>query len=459
LPGGGNPRTETTLARLDPRPRHRLRAGMSGSQAASAGQPDRALSREERRTLAVLSLPTLGFALTITTVTTYLPVVVSEFTGSTTAIGLLIGAEGILALFLPIVVGARSDRLATRLGGRLPFVLAGVPVMALALVLLGFVGGFVAATVVVLVFFAAYFLAYEPYRALYPDLVEEDAAGRGQSAQAVARGIGTGLALLGGGLLLAIGQPVPFIAAATLLMLATGVFVHTLLRRDGVPRYGSAGTTRAREALSALRTMVREQRPLRDYLVANALWEAALGAIKTFVVLFVTVGVGLSLAGAAGVIGAAAVFVLLGAATAGKLADRFGRERVMRIAVTVYGVPLVVPFLTQEPEFVLPLMPVIATGAGVVMALPYALLIPMMPDSEHGLLTGFYSMSRGLGVVLGPILAGVAIEISRALGAPFGTDGYSVMWLVAGALLVASVPLLGRMGRGSGTGGERSSSA
>ena len=82
-------------------------------------------------------MPTLGFALAATTVTTYLPVVVADSAGSATAIGALIAVQGVLALFLPVVVGARSDRLRTRIGGRLPFVLAGVPVMALALVLLG----------------------------------------------------------------------------------------------------------------------------------------------------------------------------------------------------------------------------------------------------------------------------------------------------------------------------------
>jgi MFS family permease len=79
------------------------------------------------------------------------------------------------------------------------------------------------------------------------------------------------------------------------------------------------------------------------------------------------------------------------------------------------------------------------------MALPYAMLIPMMPRAGHGLLTGVYSMSRGLGVVVGPLLAGAAIQGQRALDTPLGTVRYSALWLVAGLLLLASVPLLGEM--------------
>jgi MFS family permease len=74
------------------------------------------------------------------------------------------------------------------------------------------------------------------------------------------------------------------------------------------------------------------------------------------------------------------------------------------------------------------------------MALPYALLIPLMPDDEHGAVTGYYSVSRGLGAWLGPLLAGVAIS---ALRGPFAeTDGYQAVWGVcAVAVLLSLLPL------------------
>jgi MFS family permease len=47
----------------------------------------------------------------------------------------------------------------------------------------------------------------------------------------------------------------------------------------------------------------------------------------------------------------------------------------------------------------------IAPAGGGVMMMAYAALMPLMPEDEHGFLTGFYSVSRGLGIVTGPILA------------------------------------------------------
>jgi MFS family permease len=77
------------------------------------------------------------------------------------------------------------------------------------------------------------------------------------------------------------------------------------------------------------------------------------------------------------------------------------------------------------------------------MALPYAVLIPLMPDEEHGALTGVYSFSRGLGTWLGPLLAGLAITLLR--GTFEATHGYQAMWLVCSASVLASLPLVGRL--------------
>ena len=393
---------------------------------------------------ALLAVPTLGFSLAATTVGTYLPVVVADGEGSPTAIAALIAVEGVMALFLPVVIGAHSDRLVTPIGGRLPFVLAGTPAMALAMIVLGFQDAPLPALAVVVVLFGAYYVAYEPYRTLYPDLVPDRDAGRSQSAQAVARGVGTALALVGGGLLLAIAEPVPFVTAAAILLVTTGAFTWTLVHRDQPLQQEPGEAMRPRAAFRQVGRLLRGRPEIRAFFVANALWEAALGAIRTFVVLWVTVGLGLGLVATAGVIGAAGVCVLAGAGVAGVLAERFGTRRVVRVTALTYGLPMVVPFLSDETALLVPMIPLISASAGVMMALPYAMLIPMMPRAGHGLLTGMYSMSRGTGIVLGPLLAGAAVQAQRALDTPLGTVPFSALWLVAGLLLVASVPFVER---------------
>jgi Na+/melibiose symporter-like transporter len=404
---------------------------------------DRRLEPAEWRALTILGLPTFALALAITTVTTYLPVIASGFAASTVVIGVLIGGEGLLALTLPITVGTWSDRLHTRIGGRLPFVLGATPPLVLALALLGFAGSILTAALAVALFFVAYYIAYEPYRALYPDMVDDAIAGRAQSTQALFRGAATCLALVAGGLLLAIAQPVPFVAAAVVTALSMAVFARTLLRR-GVPdqeradRDESPGGT-----MRALRDAISEAPALRAYLVANALWELSLGALKTFVVLYITRGLGFSMESASLIIGVGALVVLAGAPVSGKLADRMGRAQVMHLALWVYGIGLLVPLATQSTVLLALAIPLVAFGGGVIMTLPYALLIPLMPKGRNGALSGFYSLSRGIGTALGPLLAGVAISVGKG---PFAsTQGYAAMWAVCAVAVLASIPLVRRL--------------
>jgi Na+/melibiose symporter-like transporter len=401
---------------------------------------ERDLKAGEKRAVALLGVPTMALSLSATIVTTYLPVVAKEFGGSTAVIGVVIGIEGLLALWLPLVVGSQSDRLRTRLGGRLPFLLGGSPLLAAGLVAMGLVGSMGTLAVAALVFFLGYFLAYEPYRALYPDLIADEAAGRAQGTQALWRGAGTGIALFAGGLLLGLGQAVPFVAVAVVYVAAVAVFSGVLARR-GVPdrdEGGEAGSLR--EAFADVLALVREHGELRAFLVANALWELSLGALKTFVVLYVTEGLGFSRTTASLFIGGVAVLVLFAALAGGKLADRFGRTDVLRIALPVFGLGLLVPFLVTTPGIIALSVPFIAIGGGVLMALPYAVLQPLMPDGRHGALTGYYSLSRGLGTWLGPLVAGLAIT---ALSGPFSsTHGYQAVWGVcAAASLLSLLPL------------------
>ena len=406
---------------------------------------ERELRGEEKVRLGLLALPTFAFALAITLVSTYLGEVTRRYTHQTVVIGTIIGAEGIMALWIPLLAGAGSDQLRTRIGGRLPFVLAGTLPAAVFVSLIGFVGSLGAVAAVAALFFAFYFVAYEPYRAMYPDLLEQEVAGRGQSSQAVARGFGTGVALLCGGLLLSLGRPVPFLVGALVMLAAVTLFVVLLLRR-GVPEQPQEEREGAAQVAARLRRLIKDHPALRSYLVANALWEMALSALKAFVILYLVVGLRLTLTTSSLLVGGVALVILVGAAVAGKLGDRFGRTFVIKIALVAYGIGYLVPTFTTIRPLIAIAVPFIALGGGAVMTLAYAVLIPLMPEDEHGALTGFYSLSRGIGIVAGPILAGGLITLTS--GGPFSaTHGFQAMWIVCAAAAFTSIAFVRKLER------------
>lgn len=402
----------------------------------------------QHKELAVLGLPAFAMAFTVTMVAAYLPVVARQFTSSTTVIGVLVAGEGLMALWVPLLVGTWSDQIRKRGGARLSFVAIGSPLAAAAVVVMGLVGSLTVLGLLVAFFYAAYYFAYEPYRALYPDLLPASLAGRAQGSQAVFRGIGTFLALGSGGVLLSAAVELPFVVSAGLLVTTVAILLVALPHATGhrldrgVPDRDALKVA-LRELRRDVHKLLRRHPELRLYVLANCLWELSLGALKTFVVLYVTQGLGFSLDQASLIIAAVAALILVGAVTSGKIADRVGLASTMQSGLLVYGLALVVPIVTTNHAALIAAAPFIAFGGGMTMTLSYAVLIPLMPRDMHGLLTGFYSMSRGIGLMLGPLLGGVAIE---ALHGTFSsTHGYAAVWIVTSVSLLASIPVLRAM--------------
>jgi MFS family permease len=164
------------------------------------------------------------------------------------------------------------------------------------------------------------------------------------------------------------------------------------------------------------------------------------------VILYLTIGLGYKLSTGSLLVGGVALVILVGAGGSGKLGDRFGRMRVLQYGLVVYGCGYLVLVFTTSRPLIAAAIPFVAIGGGTVMTLAYAVLMPLMPEDEHGALTGFYSLSRGIGIVTGPILAGVVISLTQH-GVFASTHGFQGMWIVCAAATFASLPFLRRMRR------------
>jgi MFS family permease len=388
-----------------------------------------------RPLLLLLGVPTFGLAFAISMLTTYGPVILIRLADSTSKVGLLLGAEGALALFVPLVSGALSDRLegspSTR---RLPFVLAGAPLVVVGLAVLPFSGSVGVAAACILAFFVGYYLYYPPYRALFADLLPQRLYARAQATQAVLRGAGLGAALIAGGLLLGAWLPLPFaIAAATVI--ATTFALVPVLRLESDCR----SPVLPYEPLSLRRLLFRSSE-LRTVAAANALWEFSFAGLKSFIVLYVVRGLGRSPSVASAVIAVVAIAYVVGAPIAAQLADRYGIVPVLRVSSLIYGVGLVAGVFPRTLAPLLVGLPLVAFAGAITMTLPQALAFTVAPPGSQGAAAGLLDFSRGLGVVLGPIIVGAAVE---ALHGTFtSTNGYAAMWPVIGIPVLATVLLL-----------------
>jgi MFS family permease len=381
-----------------------------------------------------LGIGVVGLAWSLTTVAAYLPPVLHRYTSSQTVIGAVLALEGLVALVVPLVVGPLSDRTSTRFGARRPWLVAALLPMVAALVVVAEAGSLLVTGLVLVVFYVAYYVYETPYRSMYPDRVSARRLGRAMGAQHLLRGASIGLALVLGGLLLDLGRPLPFLLSAA-IVLGAGLAVVALTEPEDAQGRG--------DALAPFR-ILRDDHGVRLFLLANACWEITFAGMRTFVVLYVVRGLDQPLYVSSVILGTVAAGYLVAALAAGRLGDRVGLTTVIIAASVVYGTGLVAGGLpTQWHWYYLALVFVVAVAAGAVMTLAWGLLYKLMPGEDEGSVAGLATVTKGIGIVFGPLLAGGAIDLFR--GVLSATDGYAAMWPTLAIPILASIPVLPRL--------------
>ena len=74
------------------------------------------------------------------------------------------------------------------------------------------------------------------------------------------------------------------------------------------------------------------------------------------------------------------------------------------------------------------------------MTLSWGLLFKLMPEGDRGTVTGLATTTKGIGLVLGPLAAGAAIDLSHsALGA---TGGYAALWPTVAVPVLLVIPFV-----------------
>jgi MFS family permease len=390
----------------------------------------------------ILGLGAFGLAFSISIAAAYLPPLLARFTDSRTLIAAIVAAEGAFALTVPLVIGPWSDTFLTPMGRRRPFMLAAVPALGFFLALVAFMPTIWTTAMIVGAFYAAYYVYEPPYRGLYPDLLPESLYARSQGVQHVMRGAAIGIALVGGGFLLKLWRPGPFLLAALVTTLACGGVVFLVQEHGGHDRVFRG----MRAYVQTSWQIFRQEPDVRKFLACNAAWEGTFAAMRTWVVLYITKGLGQPLSTSSAVLFTVAAGYIVAALAAGRIGERLGLARTIFYASCVYGVGLLFAGLadTWHAWFYAVIFPVAIAG-GTVMTLSWALLFKLMPAQHRGAISGIATTTKGWGLLFGPVVAGIAIDqFSPYLK---GTDGYQALWPVCALPVLLALPIVANLVR------------
>ena len=85
------------------------------------------------------------------------------------------------------------------------------------------------------------------------------------------------------------------------------------------------------------------------------------------------------------------------------------------------------------------------------MTLAWGLLYKLMPDEDEGAIAGLATMTKGIGIVVGPLITGVAIDVLKGVFPT--THGYAAMWPVLSVPILLATPLVVRLRRAESRSG------
>lgn len=355
-------------------------------------------------------------------------------------IGLLSQERPPLAGLLQILVGALSDRTRTRLGRRRPYILAGIPVAAAALMALALHPPAVLVVLLLLVMTSFLAIGYGPYLTLLVDLVPAERRGRVGSVLNIGNMAGQMLMLWLASTLWVQREPLVFALVAGGLLLGFGLTVAGVRERAtsrAVASYPGLARPAGMRPADYVRSVLRYREAMK-YLLATVFFWVGTGGVVPFLTRFGVQELGTDEATAFRLLliplGATAVVSL----PAGWLGDRFGKKRVILAGLLMMGVSIVVGSQVRTVEQAAAALVVTGAANALCTVLLFPLLADLIPRERAGEFSGIGSATWELAQPVGAVLGGLAADVTGSLRTSLVVAGLLV--LVSGALLLPVRP-------------------
>ncbi len=345
-----------------------------------------------------------------------------------TVTGAIMAADNILALFLLPFFGSLSDRTDTRIGKRMPFILAGTGLSVVFLLILpvadqkGSLLLFIAALFFLLISMGLY---RSPAVALMPDLTPKPLRSRGNAVINLMGAVGGIYALVmirflvGGGLT---PDYFPLFLSIGLLMLVCIAILFFTIRENSMRAQIRAGETETNGETDA-RTQKKSpsetaaplprdvRRSLIFILLSVALWYIAYNAVTTAFSRYATHVWGLENGGYTNCLMVATVAAIISYLPIGALSGRIGRKRTILIGVALLiFCYLSASFYTTYHASMNVFFGIIGFAWAAINVNSFPMVVEISANADVGKYTGYYYTFSMAAQVVTPILSGFLLE-------------------------------------------------
>ena len=378
----------------------------------------------------------------------FVPIFLSEkFDLAPAWIGFFMTLDNIAALFILPPVGAWSDRLRSPIGRRMPFILIGAPISALAFGIIPVAAVlplFVACTSTLLLSMA---LWRTPVVALMPDVTPSHKRSQANGIINFMGGIGAIIAFLVGSILYRQNPSFPFWMGSGLVIVAAALVLIFVKE----PKEYSETETQPNMFDSLKEVWKDKDKSAFRLFLAIFSWFIGYNAIEAFFTLYSVNHLHLNEADGASILGHLSLLFVLFALVAGVVGAKIGRRVTISLGLFLMTTLIVIMLVLPPETLAAPLtkLPVLGTVrvisipmmlAGVAWALININSLPMVVDlvenARIGTFTGLYYLFSTLAAIAGPNINGLIIQLT-------GNNYNSIMFVGPVFMLCALILMWG----------------
>ncbi len=339
-------------------------------------------------------------------------------------VGLIMGVDNLLALFMLPLFGALSDKAHTPLGKRTPFIICGTTIAVISMMFLPYFDnnesliGFALCLGITLIAMATY---RSPAVSLMPDVTPKKLRSKGNAVINVMGTIGGVISLLLIKFLVpSEGKPnyFPIFAIIACVMVgAVVILVLTVRENKLVKEMEESGGYESTEAelnqeLSKGKKMPKDiLKSLIFMLGCVAFFFIGYNAVTTFFSLYMTNFLNVKGGGFADYLLIATVSAVIFYIPSGMIATKFGRKKAIMIGLTIMTLCFfVMAFFRSAGLFLIPFFIIIGCGYACVIVNTFPIIWEMSQGSDIGKYTGYYYTASMAAQTITNAIAGYFIE-------------------------------------------------
>jgi len=380
----------------------------------------------------ILGLGFFAVALVWPLYNVYVPIFLRDFIDSQFKINAIMTLDNVLAVFMIPFIASMSDRTQTRFGRRMPFLMVGIPLSALAFILLPNYTSFLSLMVIITLLNFSMTIFRAPTVALMPDITPAPLRSKANGIINFMGGLASVFVLMGGAFLYKQNKNYPFMMTAVLMVFA----LLMLLKFIKEPEVGVDTDEKPVKLIDSIKLITREEDKTTVFvLLAIFFWFIGYQGLEATFSNYCVQLLKLEATDASFILSFFALAFLVSAIPCGFIGGRLGKRRAIIIGISgdvlvflaIGSLGTVLPF---NKMVMIGLMLIGGFFWAMININSYPMVVEKAAEDHVGTYTGLYYFSSSLAAITGPLVVGAFVDvISFKVTLPVTAGAYFIAFL------------------------------